>query len=127
MVNATHFEVENRPKKYGPSAIQPSVGDAGAPVFTFIGNFHLLIFTQQNICFPPDKIVPKGETMMKEVSAAVLLGVISTDQFMSLNHKSFARSQKREQMSDQVVSRVVPVMKWIKKHIQKDHFCIPRA
>ena len=38
MLNETYFELENPPRRYGPSAIQPSVGDAGAPVFRFIGN-----------------------------------------------------------------------------------------
>ena len=42
MINSTHFEVDNQQKKYGPSAIQPSVGDAGAPVFMFIGNYLLI-------------------------------------------------------------------------------------
>ena len=41
LVNETHFEPVNRPTKYGASSIQPSVGDAGAPVFTFIGNHWL--------------------------------------------------------------------------------------
>ena len=76
---------------------------------------------------PPDNVPRKGEPRKQGVSAAVLLGVISTNQFESLSHKSYARSQKREKMSDQVVSRVVPVMNWIKKHIKKDHFCIPRT
>ena len=39
LVNETHFEPVNRPNNYGASSIQPSVGDAGAPVFTFIGNW----------------------------------------------------------------------------------------
>ena len=64
---------------------------------------------------------------MYGISNAVLLGVISTNQFQSLNQNTFARSEKREQMSDQVVSRVVPVMKWIKKHIENDHVCIPKT
>ena len=39
MINSTNFEVDQRQTVYGPSAIQPSVGDAGAPVFMFIGSY----------------------------------------------------------------------------------------
>ena len=42
MINSTHFEVDNQQMKYGPNVIQPSVGDAGAPVFMFIGNYLLI-------------------------------------------------------------------------------------
>ena len=61
------------------------------------------------------------------MSAAVLLGIISESQYKTLNDKKFASSEEREKMSDQVVSRVLPVMKWIKKHISKDHYCIEKG
>ena len=38
MVNDDFSPVENHPIVYGTSAVQPSVGDSGAPVFTFTGN-----------------------------------------------------------------------------------------
>ena len=62
----------------------------------------------------------------KNVSAAVLMGIISVSQYKTFNDKIYASSQEREEISDQVVSRVLPVMKWIKKHIEKDHYCIPK-
>ena len=39
MINTSTFVpvVDTGPDVYGPSAIQPSVGDSGAPVFTFVG------------------------------------------------------------------------------------------
>ena len=52
MLSPSHFEPEwNGPKRYGPSAIQPSVGDAGAPVFTFIGKHSLISEIDINMFF----------------------------------------------------------------------------
>ena len=62
---------------------------------------------------------------MYGISYAVLLGVLSTNQFQSENQNTI--SDQREQMSEQVVSRIEPVIKWIKSHIQKDHYCIPKV
>jgi len=109
LVDGKYSPVENKDKNYGSNAIQPSVGDSGAPVFTFI-----------------DDVWGEGESKRK-VSAAVLLGIISESQYKTLNDKKFASSEEREKMSDQVVSRVLPVMKWIKKHISKDHYCIEKG
>ena len=67
-----------------------------------------------------------GSVNMYGIYHAVLLGVLSTNQFQSQNKYMFDKSDQREKMSDQVVSRIEPVMKWIKKHINKDHFCIPK-
>ena len=72
-----------------------------------------------------DNVEPEGKQGKQRIYAAVLVGVISTNQFQSSNPDT--QSKKREQMSDQVVSRVVPVMKWIKMHIEKDHVCIPKT
>jgi len=64
--------------------------------------------------------------MQRNVSVAVLLGILSVSQYKTLNDKIYASSQEKEEMDDQVVSRVLPVMKWIKKYIAKDHYCIPK-
>ena len=48
MVNETYFEIEKSPMMYGPSAIQPSVGDTGAPVFKYIGNHFNILNKKKN-------------------------------------------------------------------------------
>jgi len=105
LVNDVFTPVKNHEQRYGLSAVQPSVGDSGAPVFTFMD-------------------VPGDDGSTRQKTAAVLLGIISESQYKTLNDKEFASSEERDKMSDQVVSRLVPVMKWIKKHISKDHVCI---
>lgn len=110
MINKSHFEPVHRAKKYyGPAAIQPSVGDAGAPVFKF-----------HEMAGQDTQMANKG------VAAAVLLGIISESQFKTLNKKNFNRGKKRQQMSNQVVSRILPVMQWIKDVISEGHHCIER-
>ena len=63
------------------------------------------------------------------IGTAVLVGMISESQSKTLGDKRFDNSKEREQMSEreQVVSRVIPAMEFIKMHISKDHECIPRS
>jgi len=82
-----------------PIKAQPSVGDAGAPVFRLIPTKYLG--------------VEGGPT-----ERAVLVGILSTNQYESLDQG------RGSGISQQVVSRVVPVLKWIRRHIdRKDHVC----
>ena len=53
MISPTHFEpyIGKGTKRYGSSAIQPSVGDAGAPVFTFIGKHSIVLEMNVSLTF----------------------------------------------------------------------------
>ena len=54
-------------------------------------------------------------------SNALLVGIVSTHMFPTMKSR-----QEKIHISDQVVSRIVPLLKWIKSHISKDHVCIPK-
>jgi len=84
-----------------PIKSQPSVGDAGAPVFRLI---------------PTKDLGVKGAPSER----AVLVGILSTNQYESLDQG------RGTGISQQVISRIVPVMEWIKNHINSpDHICLP--
>ena len=53
MINTSSFVpvVDTGPDVYGPSAIQPSVGDSGAPVFTFVGKNLIILYITVHISF----------------------------------------------------------------------------
>jgi len=82
-----------------PIKAQPSVGDAGAPIFRLI---------------PARDLHVEGGPSER----AVLVGILSTNQYESLDQG------RGSGISQQVVSRIVPVMPWIRRHVdQKDALC----
>lgn len=103
MLSETEFQTDPfiGTKRYGPSEIQPSVGDAGAPVFAFL----------------------KNKTEKNHLSNAYLIGVVSLSQI--LGEKNLEKTtETKNQWTTQMVSRVQPVIKWIRKKIRKNHECI---
>ena len=88
--------------RFGPSQIQPSVGDAGAPVFTFKGFQHYFYSPRYTYLEPPADGKMKDKDS-KELRHAVLVGVISTSQYLA-EMSSQDASHTRKQMSEQVVS-----------------------
>jgi len=84
-----------------PIKSQPSVGDAGAPVF---------------------RLIPKKDLGAKggPTERAVLVGILSTNQYESLDQG------RGTGISQQVISRIVPVLDWIKSWIddEDEHRCL---
>ena len=83
-----------------------------------LSNLPHILFVSGNIA---------GQMGKHAIGTAVLVGIISQSQSKTLSDKRFENSKEREQMSEQVVSRVFPAMKFIKEHISKDHDCIKRS
>ena len=109
MVNETSFEpIVDKQKQMERFENLHPVGDAGAPVFTFLGK---AAFKSKSII-----LIFIGNKDTKGGQHAFLMGVMSTNEYKAI---------KREKGYKMRVSQIEPVMKFIKKQIREEHQCLP--
>merc|ERR1712025_1306262 len=85
-------------KRYGLNQLQPSVGDSGAPVFTFKENRNK--YSDYN---------DDGKVKFRDdIKHAILIGIISQSQYLAEAAQD-DEGEERQQMSDQMISRIQPV------------------